>query len=102
MAGAPSADGFPWPGAVRKLPLALPVSDPAGPGHEVSRMDHNDRLGDGTTPVAPDYYSPELVRLCAMAGRVLNEHTNDHDLCAVCSAWPRARAVLLEHNLALL
>jgi hypothetical protein len=38
-----------------------------------------------------------------MATRVLNEHTNDHDLCAVCGcAWPCARAELAEHNLAFL
>jgi hypothetical protein len=65
-------------------------------------MDHDDRPRGGT-PVEPDYFPPELARLCAMATRVLNEHTNDHDLCAVCgSAWPCARAALAEHNLALL
>jgi hypothetical protein len=65
-------------------------------------MDHDDTHGSGTAP-AGDYFPPELVRLCAMATRVLNEHVNDHDLCAVCgSAWPCARVELAEHNLALL
>ena len=65
-------------------------------------MDHDDAHGSGTTPVG-DHLPPELVWLCAMAIRVLNEHTNDHDLCAVCRcAWPCARVALAEHNLALL
>ncbi|MCW2493849.1 MAG: hypothetical protein JWN47_3213, partial [Frankiales bacterium] len=46
-------------------------------------MDRDGRLG-GSIEDGSDYFSPELVRLCAMATRVLNEHTNDHDLCAVC------------------
>jgi hypothetical protein len=65
-------------------------------------MDRDGRLG-GSIEDGSDYFSPELVRLCAMATRVLNEHTNDHDLCAVCGcAWPCSRAALAEHNLALL
>ena len=87
---------------MRELPLAVPVSDATGPGDEVSRMDNDDRPC-GETLAESDYFSPELVRLCAMATRVLNEHTNDHDLCAVCGcAWPCSRAALAQHNLALL
>lgn len=41
-----------------------------------------------------------VARLLETASDVLNEHTNQHDLCAVCgSAWPCERAVLAEHNL---
>jgi hypothetical protein len=65
-------------------------------------MDRDGRLG-GSIEDGSDYFSPELVRLCAMATRVLNEHTNDHDLCGVGGcAWPCPRAALAEHNLALL
>jgi hypothetical protein len=65
-------------------------------------MDHDDRPRGGT-PAESDYFPPELVRLCAMAIRILNEHTGDRDLRAVCdSAWPCSRAALAEHNLALL
>lgn len=46
--------------------------------------------------------SAEMDALHQLATVVLNEHTNDHDLCAVCgSAFPCERAVLAEHNLAL-
>jgi hypothetical protein len=45
----------------------------------------------------------ELEALSSLAVTVLNEHTNDADLCAVCgSAWPCEQAVLAEHNLAAL
>jgi hypothetical protein len=41
-------------------------------------------------------------RLVDLATIVMNEHTNDRDLCAVCgSAWPCERVVLAEHNLAI-
>lgn len=41
----------------------------------------------------------EFIKLASLATRVLNEHTNDHDLCAVCgSAWPCERVVLADHN----
>ena len=44
----------------------------------------------------------EIDALHQLATVVLNEHTNDHDLCAVCGcAFPCERAVLAEHNLAL-
>ncbi|WP_019985228.1 MULTISPECIES: hypothetical protein [unclassified Streptomyces] len=44
----------------------------------------------------------EVEALHQLATVVLNEHTNDHDLCAVCGcAFPCERAVLAEHNLAL-
>ena len=37
-----------------------------------------------------------------LASVVLNEHTNDHGLCAVCgSVFPCERAVLADHNFAL-
>ena len=85
-----------------QLSLALPVSDATDPGDAVSPadLDHRPR---GDIVAENDHFPPELVRLCAMATRVLNEHTNDHDLCAVCGcAWPCARAQLAEHNLAFL
>lgn len=42
--------------------------------------------------------------LAQLATVVLNEHTNDDGLCAVCAgvAFPCASAVLAEHNAALL
>jgi hypothetical protein len=50
-----------------------------------------------------EYLMPELEALMALASRVLNEHTNDRDLCAVCgSAWPCAQVATAEHNLAML
>ena len=52
-----------------------------------------------TTSVDPEV---ALEALFALATEVINEHINDHDLCAVCSsAFPCERAVLAEHNLAL-
>jgi len=52
--------------------------------------------------VAIQSFGTELDQLRSLATRMLNEHTNDHDLCAVCgSAWPCERAVLADHNLAL-
>ena len=45
--------------------------------------------------------SREVEALHQLATVVLNEHTNDGDLCAVCGcAFPCERAVLAEHNLA--
>jgi len=47
--------------------------------------------------------TPELEALRALASRVINQHVDDRGLCAVCgSAFPCERAVLAEHNLALL
>jgi len=47
---------------------------------------------------------PDLDRLRALATTVLNEHLNDHGLCAVCvgEKFPCESAVLAEHNAALL
>lgn len=43
----------------------------------------------------------DFTALVGLATRVMNEHVNDRDLCAVCGcAWPCARVVLAEHNLA--
>ncbi|WP_433518027.1 hypothetical protein ACQP2T_22255 [Nonomuraea sp. CA-143628] len=45
----------------------------------------------------------EVEALHRLATVVMNEHTNDNGLCAVCGcAFSCARAVLAEHNLALL
>jgi len=53
-----------------------------------------------TTPAA-ERFPPEVLQLLSIATRVINEHVNEHDLCAVCgSAWPCERAVVAEHNLA--
>ncbi len=47
-------------------------------------------------------FPTELEILRGTAAVVLNEHTNDYGLCAVCgSAFPCERALLAEHNLAL-
>ncbi|WP_165036802.1 hypothetical protein [Candidatus Protofrankia californiensis] len=44
----------------------------------------------------------EMDALYRLASVVINEHTDDHGLCAVCgSAFPCERAVLAENNLAL-
>ncbi len=45
-----------------------------------------------------------LDRLHDLATTVLNEHVNDHGLCAACpgTAFPCALAVMAEHNAALL
>ncbi|HEX5494950.1 MAG TPA: hypothetical protein VFX70_10295 [Mycobacteriales bacterium] len=59
------------------------------------------RRGEAMTAPGTDYLPPELATLVATATRVINEHVADNGLCAVCgSAWPCARAVLAEHNLA--
>ena len=51
-----------------------------------------------STPVLED-----LGALSSLAVAVLNEHTNQAGLCAVCgSAWPCEQASLAEHNLAAL
>jgi hypothetical protein len=43
----------------------------------------------------------DFTALVGVATRVMYEHTNDCDLCAVCGcAWPCERVVLAEHNLA--
>jgi len=59
--------------------------------------------GPTATVLGTDYLPPELELLSRTASAVLNEHLNDHGLCAVCgSAWPCERAQLAEHNLAVL
>jgi hypothetical protein len=53
------------------------------------------------TMAAPDV-EREIDALHQLTTVVLNEHTNDLGLCAVCgSAFPCERAVLAEHNLTL-
>jgi hypothetical protein len=49
--------------------------------------------------LSADLLAHELAQLVALATDVMNEHQNDHDLCAICgSAWPCERVVLAEHN----
>ena len=51
----------------------------------------------------PVHVREELEQLAARASVVLNEHGNDHDLCAICGcAWPCEYAVLADHNLELI
>ena len=46
---------------------------------------------------------PELAALLATATHEINQHTNDHGRCAGCgSVFPCDRALLAEHNLAVL
>lgn len=55
----------------------------------------------GVYPV--DSLAEEIENLAQLASVVLNEHTDDNGLCAVCgSAFPCNSAVLAEHNVALL
>jgi hypothetical protein len=52
--------------------------------------------------ISPIEASSEIEALHQLATLVLNEHTNDNGLCAVCGcAFPCERAVLAEHNLTL-
>lgn len=52
--------------------------------------------------ITPTGASSEVEALHQLATAVLNEHTNDDGLCAVCGrAFPCERAVLAEHNFAL-
>jgi hypothetical protein len=54
-------------------------------------------------PAPVDSVNADLERLAQLAVRVLGEHVNDRDLCAVCGcAFPCESAVLAEHNTALL
>ena len=54
-------------------------------------------------PASADNVNADLERLAQLAVRVLGEHVNDRDLCAVCGvAFPCESAVLAEHNTALL
>lgn len=54
-----------------------------------------------TPPPVDDLFHSTVHQLSTIASQVLNEHVNDHGLCAVCgSAFPCGRAVLAEHNLA--
>ena len=54
-------------------------------------------------PVSPAaHVHDELEQLAALATVVLNRHSNNHDLFAVCGcAWPCHFAVLADHNLEL-
>lgn len=62
-----------------------------------------ERQGPIATVLGTDYFPSELELLRRTATVVLNEHVNDHGLCAVeGSAWPCERAQLAEHNLAVL
>jgi hypothetical protein len=50
-----------------------------------------------------DLYTHELIKLIGLATEILNEHENDHDLCAICGcAWPCERVVLAAQNLAVI
>jgi hypothetical protein len=50
-----------------------------------------------------DNVAAEIEHLAQLATFVLNEHTNDEGLCAMCGcAFPCDSAVLAEHNVALL
>lgn len=52
---------------------------------------------------APEHLPVELDALIGLAALVLDTHTNDAHLCAVCGCvWPCQWAVLAEHNLAAL
>jgi len=54
-------------------------------------------------PAGREYLIAKLEALRALATRVINQHVDDHGLCAVCgSAFPCELAVLAEHNLDLL
>ena len=71
-------------------------------GRPLKEVDHLMKHQAATT-VAPKHLPTELEALSPLAVTVLNEHTNDADLCAVCgSAWPCEQAVLAEHNVAAL
>ena len=55
----------------------------------------------GVYPV--DRLVAEIEHLAQLASVVLNEHTNNQGLCAVCGCeFPCDSAVLAEHNVALL
>ena len=50
-----------------------------------------------------DYLLPELAVLLATATREIDRYTNDEGWCADCgSVFPCKRALLAEHNLAVL
>jgi len=52
-------------------------------------------------PLRSGQLPARLAALSSLAVRVLNQHTNHADVCAVCGcAWPCERAVLAENNLA--
>jgi hypothetical protein len=56
----------------------------------------------GTDPPATDHL-PELAILMHTATREINKHTNDRGRCMGCGlVWPCERALLAEHNLAVL
>jgi hypothetical protein len=58
----------------------------------------NGQNGPGVTPIL-DRASTTLAQLSALATKVLNEHTHDHGLCAICgSAWPCKRVKVAAHN----
>jgi hypothetical protein len=91
-------------GALRQLPLALPLSDPAtrrGGGAAV--ITGGPATARTAVVVRADYFPAELAQLCATAARTLDLHTSRDGLCADCGCtWPCERAVLAEHNLSLL
>ena len=50
-----------------------------------------------------DLTSRELERLIGLAIAVMNDHADDHGLCAICGyAWPCERVVLAAQNLAVI
>lgn len=52
-------------------------------------------------PKPRDTYPPELSHLNETAAHILDEHTHTGPDCTVCGvAWPCARVLLAEHNLA--
>jgi hypothetical protein len=54
------------------------------------------------SPLILDEFIAEFIKLADLATRIMNEHTIEHDLCAICgSAWPCERIVLAEHNLSI-
>jgi len=56
-----------------------------------------------TSSGADEEFSTELERLAHIACVVLNEHINNAGQCVMCSCpFPCERAVLAEHNLAVL
>ena len=57
-----------------------------------------------TAPHPVDDPSTEFDHLAKLATHVLNEHIDDHGLCAACpgEAFPCRFAVLAEHNTALI
>ena len=56
---------------------------------------------DNTTALAPRKVLAGCEALSSFAVTVLNEHTNNTGLCAICECvWLCERVVLVDHNLA--